>query len=100
MCFEEHSYHAYGFVELASFFSSDVNNWAHVNQVRDKSGHVHSPSYGPKPSLDMYAVRATIQLIFGQECGRGNSTLALSSDQASACFRVNSKVTKSHPKGE
>ena len=36
--FKEHSYHSYDFVELASFFSSDVNNSAHLNLIRDKSG--------------------------------------------------------------
>ena len=38
VCFKEHSYHSYDFVELASFFNSDVNNSAHLNRIRDKSG--------------------------------------------------------------
>ena len=38
VCFKEHSYHSYDFVELASFFNSDVNNSAHFNLLRDKSG--------------------------------------------------------------
>ena len=38
VCFKEHSYHSYGFVELASFFNSDVNNSAHFNPIRDKYG--------------------------------------------------------------
>ena len=56
VCFKEHSYHSYDLVELASFFNSDVNNSAHLNLIREKSGHVRSLSYGPKPNLDMYAV--------------------------------------------
>ena len=32
-------------------------------------------SYGPEPSLDMYAVWATIQLMLGQEYGRASLLL-------------------------
>ena len=38
------------------FFNSDVNRSAHLNLTRDKSGHVHSLSYGLEPNLDVCAV--------------------------------------------
>ena len=33
------------------------------------------PSYGPEPNLIIYAVSATIQLMFSQEWGRANQLL-------------------------
>ena len=42
-------------------------------------------SYGPEPNLDMYAVSATIQLMFRQEYGRANLLLLSTQIKSDVC---------------
>ena len=77
VCYSKHSYHSYVFLELASFFflQFQCQQIGSLHLTREKSGHVRNLSYGPEPNLDIYAVRATIQLMLGQEYGRANLLL-------------------------
>ena len=63
---------------LSSSFNSDVNRSAHLNLMRPKPGCVRSLSYDP---VDVWP-----------RIRQSESTLALHSNQTSACFRVNTRI--------
>ena len=68
MCFGQHSYRSYGFVELASIWCRRLGSLgSHGGQI---CACVRS-KLGPGSGLDMCAVWPVIQLVFGQECGGG-----------------------------
>ena len=90
-----HSYDSYVLLGLASFFFFQFRcqQIGSLNPTRDKSGHVHSLSYGPEPNLDVYVRSLSYDPVsIWPRIWWSESTLALYSSQMSVRFRVNIRI--------